>query len=615
MAKDVKVNISVNTSGIGQATRGASEFSREMAKGAQFLRAAGLGLNALGMNTTGYTMRMMGMAGIGTSTVGSMSSATLGGVGVALGGIAIASKLVEVGLEALSSVVKSTAGAFLGAITSLGGARSLQENIEGGAKRQDMISSAQYTVGSSERSSQKDILNWSVKNAADPNMGGFSSEDWTKALNATGTRSGIQKSFMADKSANDFIAHFALMSKDAEGKPDLARAANLHAMFKAQNKGKSESEIQDIILSAAGIAQHGSFTAEELSKHPELLALTAGLGANRSDSYKQVFGLTSVFAPEVGVGGAHTAIRGLRRGIQMTAKQGLHYSQDAVRSGQIQNLDVAAAEYSAIPSSQYATLPGRGNIESQQARDVLRQHAGVDINDSFKVAKEKILNYIQTEERGALTQRDLTDSLKDTITITSQLKTAFNNINDTLSGAFFKSIGIVATALNDWTKDFPKYQKEIEEYVDKTMSAFLELIPVITSFGVMLAEITGFFGKTIGVAASISEKKALGELSVTAVLQEGQVERDKKYLQEHFSVENKEKLDKDQKELTDTVNKIKRANDNIEALDKLPGNIDKFIDSLNKVKDWADKRAAELKEKTDHPAPPDPSVGSPLGNH
>jgi hypothetical protein len=614
MAKEVKLNISVDTRGIRNATRGASEFSREMSRGAQYLRAAGLGLNAMGMNTTGYTMRMMGMAGIGTSTVGSMSTGALAGVGVALGGIAVASKLVEVGLETLSSVVKSTAGAFLGAITTLGGARTLQQDIEAGAKRQDMISSAQYTVGSTERASQKDILNWVVKNAANPNYGGFSSEDWTKALNSVGTRAGIQKSFMADKSANDFIAHFALMTKDAEGKPDLARAANLHAMFQAQNKGKSEAEIQDIILSAAGIAQHGSFTAEELSRHPELLALTAGLGANRSDSYKQVFGLTSVFAPEVGVGGAHTAIRGLRRGIQMSAKQGMQYSHDAVLSGQIQNLDVAAAEYSAIPSSQYATLPGRGNIESQQARDVLRQHAGVDIGDSFKVAKEKILNYIQTEERGALTQQDLTDSLKDTITVTSQLKTAFNNINDTLSGAFFKSLGMVASTLNDWTKDFPKYQKEIEEYVDKTMSAFLELVPILTEFGVIVSKITGFLFKVVGGLIVAEKQLELEDLDREEYSLEQKIAQERKdltsgaggYPAELAADEAQSKLNNE---------KLRKLSDSIDSFNKLPDNIDKLVDSLDKIKDWADKRASEMKDKIDHPAPPDPNVGSPLGNH
>jgi len=171
MAKDVKLKISIDTTGIKSAIRTANEASRSIAdqyikdqqrmtrqtrieidkrnsmlKGqgnggggvgsASQMRMLGFAAQAAGFNKPGYLLRMSS-AGIGAGTSGT----AMLGASAALGGIAIASKLVEIGLESLASVVKSTAGAFVGAITEIGGARNLQEMIVESATNERMAAS------------------------------------------------------------------------------------------------------------------------------------------------------------------------------------------------------------------------------------------------------------------------------------------------------------------------------------------------------------------------------------------------------------------------------------------------------------------------------------------
>jgi hypothetical protein len=619
--KEVKLPISVSfdPSGIKQATRGANEAHKSIQKlseeqnrtmaqidqrGRTILKAAGLGAQMMGFGSTGYSMRMASVAGIGTKAVGSMSNTGLLAAGAALGGIVIASKLVEMGLEALSSVVTSTAGAFIGAITTMGGARTLQQDIEAVGTRQDMAAAAQYTVGHDERATQRQINSWASKNAENPDLGGFNNEEWTKALNAVGTRSSKQLSFMADQAANTFVAHFALLTRDAEGKPDLTRAANLYAMFSKQNPNKSSAEIQDIILSGAGIAQHGAFTAEELTKHPNLLSQTAGMGIDRAEAYKQVFGLTSVFAPEKGVGGANLAITALKRGIFNTSKKGLQYSKDAMQGGQLMNLDVAAAEYAAITPQNYINMPGRGNVQSMEARNILRQHAGVDLSDSFEEAKKKILDYIHAEEEGALTQQDLNDSTKDTITLTSRLHTAFNVINNAISAQVGPSLEDLSNKIAQTIKELKP--EDIKNFLNKVELAFLELVPIIVGVGSVFEWLGSKLAKTFGWVAGQVASASYYSNQADIKAQENEIASDRDFMR-GATPEGKVAL---QKDIDERLAKIAALNassaqdkDIMNAADTVHGTVDKATDVADKAQqeflDWSKKR----KEALLHPKP------------
>jgi hypothetical protein len=618
MTKEVKLPISVSfdPSGIKQATRGANEAHKTIQKlseeqnrtmaqidqrGRTILKAAGLGAQMMGFGSTGYSMRMASVAGVGTKTVGSMGTASLLAAGAALGGIVLASKLVEVGLEALSSVVTSTAGAFIGAITTMGGARTLQQDIEAVGTRQDMSAAAQYTVGADERATQRQINKWASANAENPNLGGFNNEEWTKALNAVGTRSSKQLSFMADQAASTFVAHFALLTRDAEGKPDLTRAANLYAMFSKQNPNKSSTEIQDIILAGAGIAQHGAFTAEELTKHPDLLSQTAGMGIDRAEAYKQVFGLTSIFAPEKGVGGANNAITALKRGIFNSSKKGLQYSKDAMQGGQLMNLDVASAEFAAITPQNFMNMPGRGNVQSMEARNILRQHAGVELGDTFEEAKKKILDYIHAEEEGSMTQKDLNDSTKDTITLTSRLHTAFNVVNNALSTQVGPSLEALSDKIANTIKELKPEQ--IKSFLDKAELAFLDLVPIIVSVAKTFEWLGAGLVKTFGWL--ISHSKGLDYHSKTVAIEalEADVQEDKEALTNSvLSPEDRIKITQDMKDKNKEIMKLNtdRMNDLdvIGATDNLYGNVDKATDVAGKAQqellDWSKKRREDI---------------------
>jgi hypothetical protein len=92
----------------------AAQKAKHLSQQQALLRSAGFGFQAMGFEKTGYLLR--GMAQVENLTG-------------ALGAMAIPIALAGAGLYGLVEVVKNVAGAFTGAITELGKAKSLQQMI------------------------------------------------------------------------------------------------------------------------------------------------------------------------------------------------------------------------------------------------------------------------------------------------------------------------------------------------------------------------------------------------------------------------------------------------------------------------------------------------------
>ena len=469
-------------------------------RGRMILKAGGLGAQMMGQNTIGYGMRMASVAGIGTEMVGGMSAAALGGVGVAIGALAVSAKLVEAGFEALSSIVTSTAGAFIGAMTTLGGFKGLQGSIEASAHREDMMGAARMTVSPEER-----LSNGELQQRARGFGNGFSEEEGIKAFGQLGRFSASQKSVTQQE--QDFISKSALVSRDAEGNVDLTKSAHMYALLRAQ--GNDAGQAQSIMRNSIAIGQHTSMGPEDLVSNPGITQLTTLLGGDKQANYSKVFGLEGAINKYTGnVGESSTQAFGVMQGLRKMHMAG--HNVGVWKNDKMEDVNNSIGELSKMSDS---SLKAQGFGNRKEGLEGL-----ASLEASAKDAGVSVKEYLDSISGLTMTQKQLNTDSKEMMGTTQELKASFNEITNVISDSTQPILKILSEALSDFTKDLPKHKDEINEFVIGFGKSLANLAVIITQLGGLLGmaidPLIKIVNTTNGATASVNTVHSLAYKAV-----------------------------------------------------------------------------------------------------
>lgn len=525
-------------------------ISAQNARGSQILHGAGLGTQALGLTKTGYALRMSGMMGIGTSSLGAMSGASLAGTGLAIAGIGIASKLVETGLQELASIVTSTAGSFMGAMASLGGAKNLQESIEASARRDALVSTAKLSVRPAEQLSRADLT--SRAESMSQQGSGQSTEDWLKTFANLASFSGKQKSYTTED--YKFLEQMGGVSRDESGKPDIAGSAKMFAMLTSQ--GNSSDTAKSIMRNNFAIGQATSLSPHDVLANSDIAGQIAEIGGtNNEKKWNQTIGVMGTIKGYTGDASlAKTQTEAIFAGLRKAHMSGHdigHWTDDKMDDFNDSIVQASKMTDTQLKKSGFGTRKeGAMGISSIEASASAK---GISVEELLKSNSSVTMS---TEE--------LNGQFKETIQTIETLSMAFNTITNTLADSTKPVFDALSAAFGDFSKTIPGWKNDLQK-------AFLEFATVGAYAGKVLLD----FGQ---VVALLMETLAPAVHAVSGTAHA--VDHIGRVALSPFDIfHDKSYLDKQEKS-RDTRDKLFDESD--KTIDKAPG---KFADGLDKVSD------------------------------
>ena len=232
------------------------------------LRAASQGAFFAGQSNMGRGLRVGAELAEGTEGIAAMAAVALPAA-IALGGLMVATKLVEVGFGAL----QKTSMELVGAIAEIGGAKGIQQMFVESVSNEKLARQAAFAVAPGQRLSSNELMSRSGALAEDIQAGAFSREDYLKAYKKIGIETGTQAGVSHDMMS--FLGRLALV-----GGTDLSETSSVYSKIVKQNRNLSPNEIKAMLITGHAIGQTGSFNIEELARAPRLTALESRLAGS-----------------------------------------------------------------------------------------------------------------------------------------------------------------------------------------------------------------------------------------------------------------------------------------------------------------------------------------------
>ncbi len=583
------------------------------------LRAEGVVTNSLIGSSGGRGGGMGGAAGLAGAEEASAGLASLAAValpvGLALGAIFVASKIVELGFNALAGVVESTAQSFAGAVVQIGGARNLQEMLVEAATNERL--SAGMGVNFLTRQGTKEVM-------AETNRMSENSE-FTPEQVTSGRRSYLAKT---GESLEGKLGDFATKLASAA---DLTMEQVGGILGQMKVLGLND---QQTMQTVANMWMQGKAGAVELKDTEHITqALTFARKAGKGDVVRgSSMEMGAVQLAQKGIGGqsadeAVTSVRRFQQDIEdpkKTAKM-----QSRIGGGNIiSHLDTGEAVYTNFNDTLARTAllqwkdPGALKAAGFDAR-AMRLPAGIAAyaanTPEFQGAKNdterlKVLKDLVDSASNAKYALDELDGAFKQVEETTQykMKQAFNVISLELESALLPVLKDVVPFIEALASTIKEHEPEIGSAFSQIEDVVLSVIPMIGYFGIMLAKVSAYMTETFG--AAIKKEQQAERLrsqnkidSLTPDIEwhkqtlAGGVETAGANKGKPLSPERIAKLTA---EIPDLQNKLDLAKSEvaretmiIDSIDHLKDNADKFIDMMTKQIDEASVKIAQRMEQ------------------
>jgi hypothetical protein len=594
-------------------------------RGATIMHAGGLAAQAMGANKTGYLMRMSGIAGIGTEMVGGLSTGALAGLGagaaVGLAGLVVASKLVTVGFEVLTSAVSSTAGAFMGAIAEIGGARNLQGMIVESATAERLSAGIAGNVTENVSTRQVlDAVNDLSKNSE------FKPEETAAMLRAyVGKTGNVTEGINMGKFMTD-------LASGANISP--AQVGSLMGQIRVQFPEMDQMHLQQSAMNLWAGGKAGSVELKDTESITQALGFAHKVSPGdplRGINLEQ--GMVQLAHRFTGGQSADDAVTAVRR----MQEEMIHLTTDSDKYGQLsgvlgggfltktptgeQVFKNAPNTFAKLALASYeGTLPH--NLMEERGQKALSGITG-SLAAEFKPGMseaEKVgiieNTFKKLEETGMTIDQFDGQVKKAKDTVDYQFKQVFNELSISLEGGLLQTLKVLSPYIREFAKMIAEKKDDIFDAAKAIALAFLDMIPVIAIVASALTNLGAGIVDKLGwlVKAGVAVNYDMNEKKSNALAFD--IDKDMKWLKDP-NLTDKERTDI-KKDLHDKTNEqltLQKTMQNeikaVEVLDKLPETTQKVLDSFEDITKNAVTLSARLRNEIATPTLPG---GGGMGN-
>jgi hypothetical protein len=394
----------------------------------------------------------------------------------AVEGIRAAAVVLKVSFDALST----TATALVGAISQLGGAKGLQQMMVEAVTNQQLINQTRFTVTGAERMTSADLNSLGNRLSEDILAGAFSKNEYLAGIKQIGTETGSQKSLSEDTLA--FIGRFAKV-----GAMGFEEGASIFSRLKKQNMSLSDSQIEQMMLSAHAIGQAGSFNIQELPEASKLLQNQGLLGSKGAQAIQDLFisGTLLKAGGAADLEEAGTQQRAFLRQVELRGASG-PFHLDVNKH--LTNMSEAYSYIANTPASQMdkTLMTGRSGLFVSNIASAINQRAGTDATDFSPEAKGKRQAVIDDMEKMHMSMADLNKEFEESLTPADHFKVVFNKISDSLEAQFLPVLkrmqsvmDYLATIVKDKSKDMGDYFNKMVGWIMVLVTHLPELATVV----------------------------------------------------------------------------------------------------------------------------------------
>lgn len=461
------------------------------------LSAMGHVAGAMGMYRVGHAIRAAGQLGIG-SEIGSSGITLTGGVaalGVAVGALLVAGKLIEVGFNSVAQQAQYLATSFMGAITQIGGAKNLQEMLVEATAKEKSEAKSRFTVSQEERLGAGQIQNISNNLAKQSKLGGFTSEDWIETIGNMGAISGRQKSIPTG--FLEFIGKMAHV-----GGTSVQSMGDIAGRIWAANPTASAEDVQNILLAGHTIGQKGAFSVGEIPQATGLIKGAGQLGGNTLQNTLKAFAIGTILRPRAGdlqqsgVEFNSFILQTMLAHAHGANLPGVKFN----KQGSIMNIEEAIASAVSTPAQSRPAPYHRA--ESQQFLANMARQAGVTDADSPTQIKEKVHQLLDSYEKLHTSMEEFNDENQQSISTQDVLKAEFNDLADQLEIALLPVLQELVPEIKEFVKVLIDKKDNISESFKLLIQAIFQLVPIalMTGKGLLyLGEAAGYFVEALSV--------------------------------------------------------------------------------------------------------------------
>ena len=468
------------------------------------MSAAGHLAQMAGFYKTGHLLRAAGMLGIGTSVGGEGAMAGMSGiaaialpVAAGLGAVLVASKLVEVGFNAVAQTVQSV----IGAISQIGGVRNLQEMLVETASTERQAANIASNV--TDQVSTKEVLDLINKTSASTE---FKPEEVGSGFQAFKGKTG---QFGPLKELAPFMANLSTVSGMS-----MQESGGLLGQIMTQFPELGVEGTQQAAMNLWGLGRAGAVELKDATSITQALGFAhkSGMGTEKGLNFEM--GMVQLAQRFTGGQSAKEAVTGVRRVQEDLLKVGSknqnglqqllgkdYLTHDA--TGQL----VFKDEAHSMAQLALMNYEGGGNDKKKQALlassiDERGRKALMGIGTSF--AKDFKPGMSETQKLGIIEDmfRGLADGTvavdefdgelkKNTDTIDYQFKAAINKASISLEKEFLPILQNLIPVVQSFSDDLVDHSKDIGDALQKVINVAIGLAEVfptlITAVGAVVS--------------------------------------------------------------------------------------------------------------------------------
>lgn len=497
--------------------RRAQDLNNKRTSFGPTLSAVGHLAQAGGFYRIGHLLRMgsmleigseMGAAGGGAAGAGAMASLA-SAAGPAAAGLAllyVQAKLVETGFNVVSTEAEHLASAFVGAISEIGGIKNLQQMLVESANRPESLGAATLAVTPGERLSPEELKRRTNLLVSNPAFGIKTVEEADKAQ-AILAKYGFQKSISQD--TLEFIAKGA-----KRGRMDMSEFADIYGRTVAINPGKSQDEIQNLILTAFAKGMKGSISPSDIPQATNLLQAGSMIGGDKIANQKLAFGIGAMTAPFAG--GIDPAGTYMKRFIEQAEKGNQEgrlsgYSQFFDKKGHIKDqtaFEELSAELVAKPKTERAKVFNQ--MDAGLFLTGLEQRAGITGEESTQEQIQKVKALYAEFDNLSLSMQDFNDDNKKTQSTGDEWRAAIHRATTELEDSFAPMLDELSPNIKLLSDAIVKNKDNIISAMQALLNAMLALVPAVLEAAIASTYLGQLFGTVMIVLADYLDAATLG---------------------------------------------------------------------------------------------------------
>ncbi len=441
---------------------------------------ASAGARAAGFSHASSIIRASRVAiGSGADAGASLSTlaATAGGVGVALGGLMVASKLVEAGFGALSDAAMTV----VGAIAQIGGARGLQSMLVEAAGSERM--SADIAANSADKISQADVMQVLTTISSNTEYSKDQMGEMARAF------VGKRGNFGEFKELSQFTADLASV---ATLKPDEAGA--IMGQLRVQFPELSLNQTKEAAANLWSLGKQGAVELKDTQSITQALGFARAVSPDALAGMGLEMGMVQAAQRFTGGQSADEAVTGVRRLQEQllsdeTSKKGRALHQLLNENGQdylthdetgravIRN---APRTFAKIALGAFEDRPGMSEaIESRSAK-ALRGFVSGDVANQFVGADGKQ----KSESDKIAILEDVFKKMENTGSHLEEFNGALKIVKDTAEYQLKQQFNLLANEMEEkllpvFKEMIPVIRTMVQQFIDNKdnmVTGFIELV-------------------------------------------------------------------------------------------------------------------------------------------